>query len=161
MYIGFIKDKEKLMIFDHLANFKNYSSLFLHFREIAEFLAIKNIRFLNIGKHELADHGAFALVSEYFTKPETEHFIECHQKYVDIQIVVSGIEAISFCNKSNCKELPYNSEKDFQKLEGKLNFVTMEPGMFAVFFPADGHMPGLHFNNTPQKVKKIVIKVPV
>jgi YhcH/YjgK/YiaL family protein len=149
------------MIFEILNNFNNYVLLSSHFKDIAQFLARKDLERLEIGKHTISDRGAFALVSEYATKPESECYIECHKKHIDIQMVVSGKESIGFCQKSDCKESPYDPEKDFQKLSGELNFVTMKPGNFAVFFPDDGHMPGLRVGSFPEHVKKIVIKVPV
>jgi biofilm protein TabA len=34
-------------------------------------------------------------------------------------------------------------------------YVTVKPGMFAIFFPQDGHAPGI----TPDGVKKVIVKV--
>jgi YhcH/YjgK/YiaL family protein len=100
-------------------------------------------------------------VSEYTTKSKSESMIESHQKYIDIQIIVQGIETIGICPKSACTAAPYDPEKDFQKLEGEVGFITMQPDSFAVFFPQDGHMPGVQYNNKAAKVKKVVVKVPV
>jgi len=149
------------MIFDILDNFNNYVPLSSRFNDLSQFLARKDLERLEIGKHTIADQGAFALISEYATKLESECYIECHKKYIDIQMVLSGRESIGFCKKSDCQEFPYDPEKDFQKLIGELNFVSMIPGNFAVFFPDDGHMPGLRVGSLPEHVKKIVLKVPV
>ena len=53
---------------------------------------------------------------------------------------------------------PYDAEKDFYKLEGSGDFITLRPGMFAILKPQDAHMPGMAISN-PVSVKKIVIKV--
>ena len=34
-------------------------------------------------------------------------------------------------------------------------YVAVKPGMFAIFFPQDGHAPGI----TPDGVKKVIVKV--
>ena len=34
-------------------------------------------------------------------------------------------------------------------------YIPVEPGMFAIFFPQDGHAPGI----TPDGVKKVIDKV--
>jgi YhcH/YjgK/YiaL family protein len=149
------------MIFDILSNFNNYLSLSPHFRDVSNFVASVNLHDIALGRHEISGKGSFALVNEYVTKKPEESFIECHLNYIDIQIMARGIEVIGFCSKYDCTELPYDPEKDFQKLKGELNFITMKTGSFAVFFPADGHMPGLQYNGAEAMVKKIVIKVPV
>ena len=34
-------------------------------------------------------------------------------------------------------------------------YIAVKPGMFAIFFPQDGHAPGI----TPDGVKKVIVKV--
>ena len=51
---------------------------------------------------------------------------------------------------------PYNAEKDITFFEGLAEtYITVKPGMFAIFFPQDGHAPGI----TPEGVKKVIVKV--
>jgi YhcH/YjgK/YiaL family protein len=113
------------------------------------------------GKYEIGKNGMFALISEYETKGISQCFIECHRKYIDIQMLLSGREKIGVCNKKDCKEEEYIEERDFQKLYGEVSFITLMPGMFAIFFPHDGHMPQAQCADKPESVKKIVVKVPV
>jgi beta-galactosidase beta subunit len=35
------------------------------------------------------------------------------------------------------------------------DYLTIKPGMFAIFFPEDGHAPGV----TPDGLKKVIVKV--
>jgi YhcH/YjgK/YiaL family protein len=51
----------------------------------------------------------------------------------------------------------YNSEKDYTLYKGHVSLIQMKPGMFAIFYPNDLHMPGL--SDMEVKVKKLVIKV--
>jgi biofilm protein TabA len=113
------------------------------------------------GRHEVNGHGAFVLIKEYLTKDISETFLECHRKFIDIQILSKGLEKIGVCNKDGCKELSYDADKDLQKLEGELDFIKIDRNSFVIFFPDDGHMPELKYGNAPEKVKKIVFKVPV
>ena len=84
----------------------------------------------------------FAIVQEYMTKDESEGFIECHRKYIDVQYVASGIEQAGISAKSACCEAAkYDKDKDFQKLRGKTDFITLDPSVFAIFFTEDGHIP--------------------
>ena len=53
-------------------------------------------------------------------------------------------------------DAPYNVEKDITFFEGLAEtYVAVKPGMFAIFFPQDGHAPGI----TPDGVKKVIVKV--
>jgi len=72
-----------------------------------------------------------------------------------------GAEAVGICCGSACRELPYDVENDFLKLEGETDRLTLNPGTFAVFFPDDGHMPMLQLADGASQVKKVVFKVPV
>ena len=50
----------------------------------------------------------------------------------------------------------YNVEKDVALFKDKaINFVTLKPGAFAIFFPTDGHQPGI----AEGIVKKLIVKV--
>ena len=51
----------------------------------------------------------------------------------------------------------YNNEKDYTLYEGSVSLMKMIPGMFAIFYPNDLHMPGIY--NMKKMVKKLVIKV--
>ncbi|MBF0398913.1 MAG: YhcH/YjgK/YiaL family protein, partial [Desulfobacterales bacterium] len=126
-----------------------------------EFIKNKDLSKIDIGKHDVNDKGVFAIVSEYKTKEISETFIECHRKYIDIQIILNGNEKIGICNKQDCTSAPYNEEQDYQKLEGELSFISLKAGLFAIFFPDDGHMPQVKHKNIPENVKKVVFKVPV
>ena len=53
-------------------------------------------------------------------------------------------------------DAPYYAEKDITFIEGLAEtYVAVKPGMFAIFFPQDGHAPGI----TPDGVKKVIVKV--
>ena len=58
--------------------------------------------------------------------------------------------------KTELKDAPYSEEKDITFFEGPADsYIDVKPGMFAIFFPQDGHAPAI----TPNGVKKIIIKV--
>lgn len=149
------------MIFDTLENFNSYVCLHPAFIDAAGFLSRADLIELPTGKYEIGNRGVFAAISEYATKNPSQCFIECHRKYIDIQFLLIGREKIGFCCKKDCTEETYDEEKDFQKLHGEIGFINLKPGLFAIFFPDDGHMPQMNYENGPEDVKKVVIKVPV
>ena len=94
------------------------------------------------------------------TNPKTKEQakLETHNEFIDIQIPLSGIETMGYTPASSCTpaDAAYNAEKDITFFEGLAEtYVTVKPGMFAIFFPQDGHAPGV----TPEGVKKVIVKV--
>ncbi|MGE5353668.1 MAG: YhcH/YjgK/YiaL family protein [Acidobacteriota bacterium] len=148
------------MVFDSILNFYNYASIHPQFSSVLSFLNVVNIAELPVGKHLVNEDGTFANVDEYKTKDISEGFIEFHKKYIDIQIILRGKEKIGICHKDMAQELEFNEAKDFGKLEGKADFITLNESYFVILFPHDGHMPQIK-DGSPESVKKMVIKVPV
>jgi biofilm protein TabA len=149
------------MIFDSLHRFSDYTPIHPLFPTVLDFINSYNLS--NIEPGTLAiDRGVHAIASEYATKDITTKFIECHKRYIDMQIVVSGVEQIGICNRDACRSVEeYDENKDVEKLAGKLDFITLRNGYFAVFFPQDGHVPGLKIGAIESRVRKIVLKIPV
>ncbi|MDD5674587.1 MAG: YhcH/YjgK/YiaL family protein [Chitinivibrionales bacterium] len=149
------------MIYDALSHLQNYRLQNAHFPTALKFINKRKWLNLEPGTIPVAE-GIYAVVSEYQTADISTKFIECHRRFIDIQIVIEGIEHIGICPKKECtiKEA-YNREKDLEKLVGDVDLITLRPGYFAVFFPQDGHMPGLKIGNKENRVKKLVLKVPV
>jgi YhcH/YjgK/YiaL family protein len=149
------------MIFDALDHFDDYRGAHSLFTRVAVFLRATDLAALAEGRHEIGRDGCFALVSEYRTLEPGEGFIECHHRYADIQILVRGIERIGVCHRSSCAVTARDEERDFDTLEGEVDWITLRPGSFAVFFPQDGHMPKIRHGAAATAVRKVVIKVPV
>lgn len=149
------------MIFDTLDNFSKYICLHPGFIDAAEFMRRPGMNELTPGKYRIGDRGVFASVSEYETKDSPQCFIECHRKYIDIQLLVAGREKIGVCSRQDCTAEVYDEEKDFQKLHGETDVISLRPGQFIIFFPDDGHMPQMNYASAPENVRKVVIKVPV
>jgi hypothetical protein len=45
-------------------------------------------------------------------------------------------------------------------LDGPFDLLTLRKGYFALFYPQDGHIPGLKINAKTERVKKIVFITP-
>lgn len=114
-------------------------------------------------KVQLAD-GSFALEQVYPAKLRADAFFESHRKYIDVQVVFEGAEAMELVDISRLTaRQPYNAERDFIVYADctESSVLHVRAGEAAVFFPADGHMPGLRTGSEGTLVRKTVIKVPV
>lgn len=111
---------------------------------------------------ELA-HGVFALEQSYLTKARSAGKMESHRQYIDIQVVVAGMEIMllnDVRHLSVTEDLTPGKDLIFYKDAATSSALRFVAGEAAVYFPADGHMPGLAIDE-PTLVRKIVLKVPV
>lgn len=109
------------------------------------------------------EEGVFALEQAYEAKPPAEGRWEAHERYVDVQVVVSGRELMGVIEVNELKLAEdYRTERDLMFFGAASGGSTLRvgPGGVAVFFPADGHMPSLA-DGPSGVVRKTVVKVPV
>lgn len=120
-----------------------------------------NLRALPAGRVDVAGPSIFAMVQDYQTKPIEQGFWESHRRHIDIQYVVAGVERIGHAPIETLQITdPFDDEKDLIKYAGAGDFVTVREGQFTVFFPHDGHMPGIRVDGAVA-VRKIVVKVAI
>jgi len=147
------------MIFDNIRNYELYAGGKNNLKEAFELISCK--KFENLpGRYEL-ENGLYYLVQSYETKPLSEGRFEAHRKYIDLQYIAYGKErhdAACICDLTQQDE--YNSEKDIIFYNGSGSTLIINEGFFAVYFPQDAHMPNLRVGGSPEKVTKIVIKIP-
>lgn len=113
------------------------------------------------GRYDVDDE-LYYTVQEYETKYPEQARYEAHEKYVDIQYIVKGIERMEFAETSKLKVTEkYNPEKDVKFLEEPkvIDASIVEAGDYRIFYPEDAHRPGLCVDNKPAKVKKILAKI--
>ena len=104
--------------------------------------------------------GKDVVVNVAKTSPKTKEAakLETHNVFIDIQIPLSGVEVMGYTPRNECMpaDAVYNAEKDITFFEGLAqDYIAVKPGMFAIFFPQDGHAPGI----TETGVKKVIVKV--
>jgi YhcH/YjgK/YiaL family protein len=112
---------------------------------------------------ELRGEKMFARVMSYSTKTTDEAKVEAHREYIDIQISLKGAEGIDWYPTStlDVKE-EYNEEKDrtlYHRYEPAPAHVDNHPGMFAVLYPEDAHMPQLIVDGEAEVIVKAVVKI--
>jgi biofilm protein TabA len=115
------------------------------------------------GEYPLQGEDAFARVMNYRTRPPEEALLETHREYADIQIVLKGAEAMEWYPAKGLQiQTPYDPGKDaqFYARPGSAPArMAIRPGFFAFFLPEDAHMPSLTVGESPEEVKKVVVKI--
>lgn len=147
------------MVYDKIDNIETCKGLSEDIYEGLKFL--KNATpDLACGVHEINPR-VKAIVSEYETKPVNENGYEAHKKFIDIQYLLKGKEKNYCLPIEKLKETKaYSAEKDaaFYEAEVPAQELMLGYGSFAIYWPQDGHMPGLNADEA-ERVKKVVIKV--
>lgn len=148
------------MIYDKIDNFEIYAGISEDIRLGLEWLRDVNPD-IEKGVYELSPR-VKAIVSEYTTKEVNENGYEAHREYIDIQYLLKGSEKICCLPLEYLIETkPYNKEIDaafYVEAGVKNQELLIGNGYFSIFYPQDGHMPGIVVI-TSQIVKKIVIKI--
>lgn len=146
------------MVVDTLENLEKYVSLNPLFAQAVTFLKSNDLYAMEVGKTELKGKDLVVNVAQTTPKTKEEAKLETHNEFIDIQIPLSGTEIMGYTAAKDCvpADSPYNPDKDITFFEGLAqSYVAVKPGMFAIFFPQNGHASGI----TPEGVKKIIVKV--
>lgn len=102
-------------------------------------------------------------VQRYMTSLPDLLQLETHDKFYDIQYVISGEEIIEVCGRSGLAiKTAYDEKKDisFYYAPAVVSRIVLRPGDFVILAPEEAHRPRCGVDR-PVEVKKIVIKIPV
>lgn len=149
------------MVYDKIDNIETYKGLSEDIYEGLKFLKKASLD-LASGVYEVNPR-VKAIVSEYETKPGNENGYEAHKNFIDIQYLLKGTEKNCCLPIEKLKETkPYREDIDaaFYESEISTQELMLGDGYFAIYWPQDGHMPGLNVDGT-EKVKKVVVKVEI
>ena len=127
------------------------------------FLKSSDFSKLETKRYDIDGDNLYATVSEYLSKNIENAKFEAHQKYIDIQYVISGSEMMGVAPVSMKKEVlaPYDANKDIEFMTVTQNSeFKATPDRFFIFFPSDIHRPGVKVGENSQ-VRKVVIKVKI
>ena len=74
------------------------------------------------------------------------------------KVIMTNLQLITPISDCSDDVEEYDTAKDRTFYKGLAqDYLTIKPGMFALFFPQDGHAPGV----TPDEIKKLIVKVRV
>ena len=132
--------------------------------EVCDYLNTLDLNTLENGRHDINDQ-IYMNVMEPETAEPSSKKAELHHEYLDVQVLIRGTENIEV--GANYPDLSkyesYNETDDYQlcaDIDDKFT-VTMKPKMFSVFYPYEPHKPCCVVNGKTEKIKKLVVKVPV
>ena len=142
------------MIYDKLENFEKYVSVHEEFKTVAEFIKNNDLLALPVGKSPINEK-VFYNRQSYMGKPDTDKY-ESHIKYIDVQIVLKGVEKIKHSTVAPVIE-ELNEKDCYFTYTNQDGSVTVFENTFAVYFPGELHAPGIGVND--EQIEKIIFKV--
>ena len=148
------------MILDDLKNLEKYVAIHPRFEKAFAYLTTTDFETIKPGKYEIDGELTFALVVNDDAVPmldSTAQF-ECHNTYIDIQYVFSGVETVGYKSRLTCVEPrgEYDTKKDVLFYEDAPDFFfKLYPGQFGIYFPDDVHAPMIGEG----KIRKVVMKI--
>ena len=151
------------MIAGHLVHWDKEKHLYAPaIQKAIAWLQINDLDALPTGRQEIDGDKLYALVSEYWTEPKEKRRAEAHQKYVDVQYIVRGMESIGYSPLQDGLDVLEDKlvEKDaifYMNPPGEVEII-LEAGMFAVLFPWDVHRPNC-LRGEAAPVRKVVMKI--
>ena len=132
--------------------------------EVCDYLNTLDLNALENGRHDINDQ-IYMNVMEPETAEPSSKKAELHHEYLDVQVLIRGTENIevgaTYPNLSKYED--YNEADDYQlcaDIDQNLNR-TRKPKTFPVFYAYEPHKPCCVVNGKTEKIKKLVVKVPV
>ncbi len=148
------------MILANLAEADRYVALHPLFARAFEFLRDTDLQALAPGKHVVQGEQIFAIVEACQGRTRAEAKLECHRRYIDIQLVLEGIDEMGWKPLAECIDpaSDYNEARDIQFFnDAPSSWVATPPGSFCLFFPDDAHAPLVSNGH----IRKVVVKIAV
>ena len=146
------------MIYDTAKNLRLYSAFSPAFDAIADFIEKNNLKELECGSYDVAE-GIKANIAEY--EPGTGSDYEAHRDYHDLQLAITGEEAIDVLPIEFATDSTgYKPDIEFFKGQtAAATRVALTEGTFAFLAPADTHKPCIKMGS--DKIKKAVFKIKI
>jgi YhcH/YjgK/YiaL family protein len=149
------------MIIDTLANASKYAGLNPLFAKAFDFINQNDIAKLPDGVSEISE-GLKVIVNTGIGKTAEVSLakFECHDKNIDIQVCVKGLETIAWKPRQKCvtPNGDYNPEKDVRFFNDAPDmYFQLTDGQFGIFYPEDVHAPMIGEG----EIKKLVFKVKI
>jgi biofilm protein TabA len=148
------------MIFSALSQSSRYATLHPLFRQAFDYMRDTDLFALAPGRYPIIGDELFAIVEQVPAKSKEMAKLEAHRRYIDIQLVLDGDEAMGWKPLADCLNplAEHSVEKDIRFFhDAPASWVAVPPGHFCIFFPEDAHAPLVGSG----QIRKVIFKVAV
>ncbi len=148
------------MILATLTEADCYAALHPLFARAFEFLRSTDLKALAPGQHAIDGERLFAIVEDCAGRTRAEAKLECHRRYIDIQLVLEGIDEMGWKPLGECVDAAtdYDAARDIRFFnDAPASWIATLPGSFCLFYPDDAHAPLV----SAGMIRKVVVKIAV
>ncbi|MHB1074730.1 NanQ anomerase/TabA/YiaL family protein [Thiobacillus sp.] len=148
------------MILATLAEADRYAALHPLFPRAFDFLRNTDLKTLAPGRHDVRGEQLFAIVEACDSRTRAEAKLECHRRYIDIQLVLEGIDEMGWKPVAACVDpaTDYDAARDIRFFnDTPSSWIATPSGAFCLFFPEDAHAPLVGQG----RIRKVVMKIAV
>ncbi len=148
------------MILSTLKDADLYAGLHPHFVRAFEYLRNTDLISLQPGKYAVEGEEIFVIVEACKGRARSEAKLECHRRYIDIQLVLDGVDEMGWKSLAECVDpkTDYDEARDIRFFNDlPASWVATPAGSFCIFFPDDCHAPLV----SDGMIRKVVMKIAV
>ena len=148
------------MILATLSQSKCYATLHPLFSRAFEYMRNTDLRALSPGRHTIIGEDLFVIVEQVDGRTRAEAKLECHRRYIDIQLVLEGTDEMGWKPLVDCHQptADFNKERDIQFFNDAADtWISTPANAFCIFFPDDAHAPLV----SSGKIHKLIFKIAV
>ena len=147
------------MLYDRLENIEQYTGLFENLDTAIAYIAAHDLDELPPGRTDIDGDRVFVTVSESDTRPSEGADFELHEKYMDVQIDLAGVELFEVALGELEEAVPFDGEKDAGFYKAPLSCAgVLGEDRFVVFMTNEAHKPLVRAAGC-DRVRKAVFKV--
>ena len=144
------------MIYDRMERLESYRGLCRTLDSLIDYLSGRDWCALPPGRSEV-DGGRAYINHNVVTLKAEQPVYEMHRQYGDIHIAISGGETIG-CAPAESMDWPGSADETLLSSGQDACRLTMAPGTFAIFFPADAHRPSQGAGDCDKLVGKFLCR---
>lgn len=146
------------MILDTMANADRYQALHPLFPIVFEYIRNTDLSTLASGRHSIMADDVFVIIERATGRSRNAAQLECHRRYIDIQLVLDGVDEMGWKPLADCHHpvADFNMQADIGFFhDSPATWIATPPGAFCIFFPQDTHAPLV----ATQPIHKAVFKI--
>ena len=132
------------MILSTLTQSDRYAALHPLFPRAFEYIRNTDLLSLAPGRYPIVGEQLFVIVESVAGRAREAAKLECHRRYIDIQLVLEGTDEMGWKALADCTQpvSDYSAEKDIRFFhDAPATWIATPPGAFCIFFPEDAHAP--------------------
>ncbi len=148
------------MIFSTLSQSDRYAALHPLFPRAFEYIRNTDLHQLAPGVYQIIEGQLFAIVEHVSGRTRDVAKLECHRRYIDIQLVLDGTDEMGWKSLADCYDPvdEYSAERDIRFFnDAPDTWISTPPGAFCIFFPEDAHAPLV----AASTVRKVIFKIAI